>query len=118
VSTRECFRCGANDPRGDCGRVGDRYCGVAIARGKLATMSRSRRHVPIVGMTLARSEKADKRSASGRLRMLSRQELLRPLDEIVAPDRRSSGSPSIFAKDGKCYVGRLPAECRGRLMRK
>lgn len=64
-------------------------------------MSRSRRKLPITGMTGARSEKADKRTAAQRARAQSRQALLCAPGDVLAPDRKAAGSPWSFAKDGK-----------------
>ena len=69
-------------------------------------MSRSRRKTPIVGYTLARSEKADKRIATGKLRAAHRAVLAHVGGgDVVAPDWRSVGHGSWdFAKDGKWWV--------------
>lgn len=60
-------------------------------------MSRSRRRTPIIGITTADSEKQDKRRANRSWR---------------AAIRHAFSDPWTMAKDGKKWVGRLPALMR------
>lgn len=68
-------------------------------------MSRSFRKTPIVGYTASRSEKQDKRIASGQLRCLHRSLLAQDTDYIAPNWKKATGHGSwIFAKDGKSYL--------------
>lgn len=69
-------------------------------------MSRSRRKTPVTGHTTARSEKKDKRMASGKLRVAYRATLaLARGGDVFAPDWRCVGHGGWdFAKDGKQWV--------------
>jgi hypothetical protein len=59
-------------------------------------MSKSRRRTPILGITKAASEKADKRRANKAHRASQKKAEL-PVD------RRETSDPWLMAKDGKCY---------------
>ena len=75
-------------------------------------MSRSRRHVPIFGITTSESEKQDKRTANRRLRRAVRHALARGRD--VLPHLREVSNVWAFDKDGK----RWRADATPRDMRK
>ncbi len=65
-------------------------------------MSRSYRHVPVCGITMARSEAEDKRRAHRRLRVWTRALLDQPdLDVVSCPTLRDVSDPWTMAKDGK-----------------
>lgn len=65
-------------------------------------MSRSRRKMPITGMTTADSEKQDKRLANRKLRRKVRQVL--PEEPEVLPDLREVSDPWTMDKDGKKWI--------------
>ena len=77
-------------------------------------MSRSMRRTSISGMTLAPSEKQDKRLANRRLRRIVRCRLLWQAAEVL-PDLREISNRWSFKKDGKAYFDPVRY---GRLMRK
>jgi len=62
-------------------------------------MSRSHRHTPIVGWTLARSEKRDKRLANRKLRAAIREALHH--ENEVMPVLREVSNVWDFNKDGR-----------------
>jgi len=64
-------------------------------------MSRSRRHTPIMGMTLCESEKQDKRRANRMLRRIVKG-MVRPGTEIL-PEMREVYNVWKGGKDGKQY---------------
>lgn len=66
-------------------------------------MSRSRKTTPIVGNTVASSEKHDKRVASRRDRRVNREILSWSSDDSLLKNRKDSGNPWSMAKDGKHY---------------
>lgn len=65
-------------------------------------MSRSKRHTPICGNTLAESEKKDKVMAHRAERRAANQAL--SADE-ECPDPKEFGNPWSAAKDGRHYFG-------------
>ena len=68
-------------------------------------MSRSRRHTPIIGMTVADSEKQDKRLANRALRRLARVTLAIYGEEVeVMPVIRDVSNVWAFEKDGRQYL--------------
>jgi hypothetical protein len=73
-------------------------------------MARSYRHNPIIGITLAKSEKEDKRFANRTLRAASRLALVncQDYDDLVLPLMREVSNVWSFAKDGK---QRLRPDC-------
>jgi hypothetical protein len=71
-------------------------------------MSRSKRRTPIFGMTLAESEKADKRIANRRLRAHERVAFASGRE--VIPGIRDVSSTWTFAKDGRQYWRNAAAE--------
>jgi hypothetical protein len=78
-------------------------------------MARSRKKVPITGITTATSEKSDKVSAHKRERRAVRTRLHdQPAAEIL-PTTREVSDVWTFAKDGKTY---LKPESRTKLLRK
>ena len=77
-------------------------------------MARSRKKVPITGITTAVSEKADKVSAHKReRRKVSVRLQEQPVAEVL-PTTREVSNVWKFAKDGKVYVkpGRRPKTLR------
>jgi hypothetical protein len=67
-------------------------------------MSRSRRHTPILGITLAESEAEFKRTSNRRLRLRARMALEKCAD--VLPERpRDCTDLWTGPKDGKQYFG-------------
>jgi hypothetical protein len=69
-------------------------------------MSRSFRHIPIFGITTARSEKQDKRFANRRHRRIGRIALAQ--GDAVLPLLREVSNVWGFDKDGKLWwAGRL-----------
>lgn len=64
-------------------------------------MSRSRRHVPIMGTCVCRSERADKVSWHRRFRARVREAIQR--SEEVMPHIRDVSDVWSFGKDGKRY---------------
>ena len=86
-------------------------------------MSRSRRHTPIVGITMSESESDDKRLAARRERCFVREHLNSsrasdPEFDLVmyAAHPRSGGH--VFAKDGKVYFGNSQLWDIAKTMRK
>lgn len=71
-------------------------------------MSRSVRKTPIVGNTVAESEKEDKKLFSRRQRKSIKQQL-RTTDEPVEKEHKRSGQ-YLFEKDGKHYLKRRDEE--------
>ncbi|HEY9787623.1 MAG TPA: hypothetical protein V6D17_19705 [Candidatus Obscuribacterales bacterium] len=77
-------------------------------------MARSYRHTPIIGMTLAESEKKDKRIANrrerSRIRQILHTLLTAPdsaLDALVLPHKRELSNVWSFDKDGKQFLRRI-----------
>lgn len=71
-------------------------------------MSRSSKKTPVHGMTMARSEKDDKKDWHQRHRRRERQELKSAVtqgepDAFMPVDRREVSDPWSMAKDGKRY---------------
>lgn len=66
-------------------------------------MSRSYRHTPIFGITLAKSEKKDKRIANRCLRRTAKIALNR--DDEIIPTIRDVSDVYNFDKDGKLWGG-------------
>ena len=80
-------------------------------------MARSFKRTPITGNASASSDKWFKRQASRRLRVAVRGALRAGRHEIL-PHRREIASVWESAKDGKGWIGDLPAGQLRRLMRK
>ena len=68
-------------------------------------MSRSRRKTPVIGITSAESEKADKQAAHRRERRKVRQRLVADPAPDLLPHAREVSNPWTYAKDGKAYRG-------------
>ena len=67
-------------------------------------MSRSRRRTPITGMTMAQSEKQDKRDANRKLRRVTKH-ILSQLDNIdELPTQRETSNVWEFAKERQASV--------------
>ena len=64
-------------------------------------MSRSRRKTPVVGWTLAESEKGDKQKANRKLRRLAK-EAVRLAKE--PPLQKETSNVWTFSKDGKMWM--------------
>lgn len=79
-------------------------------------MSRSRRHTPICGTTLAASEKQDKALAHRAFRAGVRSTLRSGEHEM--PSHRLYGDPWTMAKDGKGFLSPSVREKCPELMRK
>ena len=76
-------------------------------------MARSRRKTPIVGITGAVSEKAEKQAAHRKERRKVRAVLAQAPEAEVLPHAREVSDPWSMSKDGKTYVGaRLSAKDR------
>jgi hypothetical protein len=67
-------------------------------------MSRSRKKLPIVGNTVAKSEKQDKRQAHKAFRAKVRRVLSKDPESDLLPEEREVSDPYLFSKDGKQYV--------------
>jgi hypothetical protein len=67
-------------------------------------MARSRKKMPITGITTAPSEKADKVSAHKRERRAVRTRLQGQPSADVLPTTREVSNVWTFAKDGKTYL--------------
>jgi hypothetical protein len=78
-------------------------------------MARSRKKVPITGITTAASEKADKASAHKRERRAVRTRLHEQPAADILPTIREVSNVWTFAKDGKTY---LKPGRRTKLLRK
>ena len=65
-------------------------------------MARSRKKVPIVGISLAKSEKDDKVAAHRRERRIVRAEI--PAQPEVLTATKEVSDPWDYSKDGKQYV--------------
>ena len=72
-------------------------------------MSRSRKQVPITGMTTARSDKLFKQAEHQRERTAVKIALGKGTD---APSPRLFGDPAASEKDGKCYHHNWPGALR------
>ena len=74
-------------------------------------MSRSRKSLPICGLTLVESEKQDKQAWHRRMRRRERQRLgiVPPVeaDDYLTTAVREISDPWLFAKDGKQYVSNV-----------
>lgn len=89
-------------------------------------MSRSKKHSPIGGLTIARSEKKDKIMANQKTRSSIKRELRKALmeDDEEALDLLSTKSVKDYvntydmAKDGKKYYADLEDETYRKFMRK
>ena len=68
-------------------------------------MSRSRRKTPIIGITTAESEKAEKQANHQRERRRVRQVLAVDPEPDVLPHRRELRTPLAMGKDGKMWLG-------------
>ena len=68
---------------------------------RLAVMSRSLRHHPVIGITTATSEKEDKQLAHRRHRRRVHQVLDQAPETPILPHRRETSDPWTMAKDGK-----------------
>jgi len=76
-------------------------------------MSHSRKRTPIIGITSATSEKADKVAAHRRERRCVRQALEVAPGQDLLPHTRELSNVWIYAKDGKQFVRRArPADLR------
>jgi hypothetical protein len=76
-------------------------------------MARSRRKTPIIGITGAVSEKAEKQAAHRKERRKVRAVLSGRAEADVLPHTREVSNPWSMSKDGKTYVGaRLSAKDR------
>lgn len=71
-------------------------------------MSRSRKRLPIAGMTICASEKRDKRQANRKLRAAVRGAMAGSRD--VIPELREVSDVWTFGKDGKRRVQSNPVE--------
>lgn len=71
-------------------------------------MARSRKKTPKRGVTMAESEKADKRDAHRKERRRVRVRLATDADPEVLPHSREVTDPWNRAKEGKIYLGRRP----------
>ncbi len=80
-------------------------------------MARSFQRTPICGNTCVRSDKWFKRQAARRLRVAVRGALQDGRHEIL-PHRNEIATAWDSGKDGKAWIGDLPAGHRRRLMRK
>ena len=78
-------------------------------------MSRSRKKTPIRGMTLADSEKEDKRLANRRIRRVNKVRVGRDQEPTHT---RELSDPWGMAKDGRQWFGDEPAEDVEKQMRK
>jgi hypothetical protein len=67
-------------------------------------MARSRKKVPITGVTTAPSEKADKVSAHKRERRVVRTRIQAQPAADILPTTREVSDVWSFAKDGKTYL--------------
>ena len=67
-------------------------------------MSRSRKRTPVIGITTARSEKADKVAAHRRERRRVRQTIQAAPEAEILPHTRELSNVWAFAKDGKRYA--------------
>lgn len=68
-------------------------------------MSRSRRHTPITGNTIAKSDKPGKRADSRRLRRRGAVALAQSGDGDTIPHDRAIRNPWNWPKDGKGWHG-------------
>jgi hypothetical protein len=74
-------------------------------------MSRSRRRTPIVGMTIADSDKSGKIIGHRRTRAAVRNAVASGVEDM--PDYRLTENPCVYPKDGKQWIGdRHPALMR------
>ena len=80
-------------------------------------MARSFRSTPITGNTCARSDAFFKRQAARRLRVAVRRALAAGRIDVL-PLAREIASQWESRKDGKCWIGDLPALQLAPLMRK
>jgi hypothetical protein len=71
-------------------------------------MSRSRKKVPVTGMTTQDSEKQDKRKANRKLRAAVRVAIAD--EQEVMPELREVSDVWTFGKDGKQWVRRNVAD--------
>jgi hypothetical protein len=71
-------------------------------------MARSRKKTPIRGVTLAVSEREDKRDAHRKERRRVRVRLAVEEEPDVLPHPRDVSNPWTRAKEGKIYLGRRP----------
>lgn len=78
-------------------------------------MSRSRKKTPIRGMTLADSEKQDKRLANRKIRRVNK---IRVTGDQEPAHVRELSDPWGMDKDGRQYFGDEPAEDVKKQMRK
>jgi hypothetical protein len=78
-------------------------------------MARSRRKTPIMGLTTAPSEKADKRISNRLTRHKIRIVLHNGSEVEVLPQRKEIFNSWSLAKDGKIYWG---SRCDPKFMRK
>jgi hypothetical protein len=78
-------------------------------------MSRSRKHIPIIGMMMAPSEKRDKVRAHRQERRVIKAILQYHADDTMLPAPKLFGDPWGADKDGK---HRFDPECHPKLMRK
>ena len=68
-------------------------------------MARSRKKVPIAGITSAASEKQEKRANHRRERRRVREVLAMDPAPDVVPHTRELSNPWSMSKDGKIYLG-------------
>ena len=78
-------------------------------------MSRSRRHIPIMGITNSKSEKDDKQRASMRERKRIKDQIKPHVAntedfDVVAYVSHPRSGQWVFAKDGKIYWSRATAK--------
>jgi hypothetical protein len=66
-------------------------------------MSRSRKTIPVCGITSARTEKQDKREANRKIRRVVRQRLRVAPDGEVLPHVRELSNAWSMSKDGKQF---------------
>ncbi len=74
-------------------------------------MARSRKHTPIGGITLADSEKLEKRKNHRRERRRIHQTLTENACADVLPHTRELSNPWTMSKDGKYYFGASAEPC-------
>ena len=79
-------------------------------------MARSKRHTPIIPITSARSEKADKVAAHKKERRKVRTRLRTDPEPELLPHTRELSNPWSMAKDGKVY--RSPGRVSKKDLRK
>lgn len=81
-------------------------------------MAHSRKKTPIVGITTARSEKADKREANRKERRKVHLALTDKPETELLPQRRAVSNVWVMAKDGKVYLHPAERSQRPKTLRK